>query len=30
VILDLEHPDRRRFLADVEALAGHQVQGPDR
>lgn len=26
-ILDLEHPDRRRFLAEAEALAGGRSPG---
>jgi len=27
-ILDLEHPDRRRFIREADALAGHIPTGP--
>ena len=27
-ILDLEHPDRRRFLREADALAGYEPAGP--
>ena len=27
-ILDLEHPDRRRFLREADALAGHVTHDP--
>jgi len=28
-ILDLEHPDRRRFLREADALAGHAPADPE-
>jgi hypothetical protein len=28
-ILDLEHPDRRRFLTEAEAISTGRVQGSD-